>query len=533
MSLHFDFPGWRADVGAAAAARREPTAAAAWGAAAAADLQDLSSGGEDDDAGDAAAGAADGAAAAADGAAAAAATAAGSAAAERGPAPGARCAPAVACPDAVLLLVASSLSLADAASMACVCTAWLAALRGGPEPWRQHRVALLGAAARPAAAVLPPSLVRSELLALKTGLAATAVCGAFGPMRRGYEAVLEALEGIWAAVSAAPPPAGSGRRITHVDELWDDDAARGRRGGGAPPGDGAAPPGAGGAPLDGRALRRMVGKLSQADWALAFRGVGVALAARADDIAERLRAELAAAPRGDVAAAGADPHHAQHAAAAADGGAWAVSAASQLAERGGAGLLPAIEASAGGATAGELLAAEPELLAAATARGPRPEAGLALLRALLAAWGRYRRWLDGVTAACGLLGARVAAARALQQAEGASRPGAPAASIPHLRDKGVLCFRWVLLAHGLRRPLAQAGLWLAAGAAAEPAAWRAGAGLSDADLELLTQLRKLLRELDVADDGSEPPARHTHAKFRRVWGALLTRERRRHTLVLG
>lgn len=66
---------------------------------------------------------------------------------------------------------------------------------------------------------------------------------------------------------------------------------------------------------------------------------------------------------------------------------------------------------------------------------------------------------------------------------------------------------------------------MAAAAAVDAAAWRAGGGLSEADLELLTRVRKMLRELDVGDDGSEPAVMHTHGKFRRCFGALLTRER--------
>lgn len=74
---------------------------------------------------------------------------------------------------------------------------------------------------------------------------------------------------------------------------------------------------------------------------------------------------------------------------------------------------------------------------------------------------------------------------------------------------------------------------MAATASVDGAGWRAGWGLSDGDLELLTRVRKLLRELDVGDDGSEPRCMHTHAKFRRCFGALLTKERRSRGLVLG
>ena len=84
--------------------------------------------------------------------------------------------------------------------------------------------------------------------------------------------------------------------------------------------------------------------------------------------------------------------------------------------------------------------------------GPRPASAIALWSLLLPLWERYRRWLDLVTARCGLLGARVAAAR--QLAEPSMRGPANAALLPHLRNKGLLLFRGhVLLAYGLRRPL--------------------------------------------------------------------------------
>lgn len=90
------------------------------------------------------------------------------------------------------------------------------------------------------------------------------------------------------------------------------------------------------------------------------------------------------------------------------------------------------------------------------AAGPRPSAAIALWARLLPVWERYRRWLDLVTARCGLLGARVAAAR--QLAEPSARGPPNAALLPHLRNKGLLLFRGhVLLAYGLRRPL-QVGL---------------------------------------------------------------------------
>lgn len=89
------------------------------------------------------------------------------------------------------------------------------------------------------------------------------------------------------------------------------------------------------------------------------------------------------------------------------------------------------------------------------------------------------------------------------------------------------CRSQVLLCYKLRRPLQQAALWLAAAEASEEAAgWRAGCGLTDADADVLTRVRKLLRELDVGDDASEAVGMQTHSKFRRCYGALLNKERR-------
>lgn len=78
--------------------------------------------------------------------------------------------------------------------------------------------------------------------------------------------------------------------------------------------------------------------------------------------------------------------------------------------------------------------------------------------------------------------------------------------------------------------LQEAALWLAAAASADPSSWRAGGGCSEADLELLLRVRKLLTELDVADGQDEDVEQHTHAKFRRCFGALLTKQRRNRCL---
>jgi len=123
----------------------------------------------------------------------------------------------------------------------------------------------------------------------------------------------------------------------------------------------------------------------------------------------------------------------------------------------------------------------------------------------------------------------VAAARQLAEPSATGPPNA--ALLPHLRNKGLLLFRGhVLLAYGLRRPLQEAALWLAAVAAVDAPAWRAGGGCSEADLELLLRVRKLLTELDVADGQDEEVVQHTHAKFRRCFGALLTKQRRSRCL---
>jgi hypothetical protein len=58
----------------------------------------------------------------------------------------------------------------------------------------------------------------------------------------------------------------------------------------------------------------------------------------------------------------------------------------------------------------------------------------------------------------------------------------------------------------------------------------AGGGCSESDLELLLRVRKCLTELDVADGQDEEAGQHTHAKFRRCFGALLTRQRRTRCL---
>eukprot|EP00775_Hariotina_reticulata_P008564 gene8564-8746_t len=126
-----------------------------------------------------------------------------------------------------------------------------------------------------------------------------------------------------------------------------------------------------------------------------------------------------------------------------------------------------------------------------------------------------------------MLGARVAAARQFMEPNISS--SASAALIPHLRNKGLILFRsQVLLSYQMRRPLQQAALWLCATEHAGPAHWGGdNDGLTEQQLELLTAARKLLRELDVTDDGSDASTAHTHAKLRRCFGRLLVRSERR------
>lgn len=321
--------------------------------------------------------------------------------------------------------------------------------------------------------------------------------------------------------------------MTHVDELWQEQ-------GGSSSSMQVDPR------YGGRQLQRMVTKLAGHSWQLTYEGYSAALAARADELAAGLRDWQQQQQQGAAAvAAAASASHAAAASLAAPGGEDIAAAmlqdsalsellpAAALADCAG-GILSAVETASGGRGAGEMLAAEPELLLAATRRGARPAAALALWQQLLSSWGLYRRWLDLTVTRCAQLGARVAAARQLAEPPplssssggGGAGSSVSASAVPQLRNKGLMLFRsHVLLAYGLRRPLQQAALWMAAAAAVDAAAWRAGGGLSEADLELLTRVRKMLRELDVGDDGSEPAVMHTHGKFRRCFGALLTRER--------
>lgn len=107
------------------------------------------------------------------------------------------------------------------------------------------------------------------------------------------------------------------------------------------------------------------------------------------------------------------------------------------------------------------------------------------------------------------------------------RPPPPSPAPPQLLNRGLLSFRsGVLLAYGVRRPTQSALAWLAA---------RARDGDSDlppADASLLDRARKMLTELDVYDDGTQPAPAHTHGKFAAAFGALLLRDRRSERLGL-
>jgi hypothetical protein len=76
----------------------------------------------------------------------------------------------------------------------------------------------------------------------------------------------------------------------------------------------------------------------------------------------------------------------------------------------------------------------------------------------------------------------------------------------------------------VRRPLQATLAWLAAKAKADE--------LPPARAAALDRAQKMLTELDVYDDATQPAAQHTHEKFRAAFGALLLRDRRqeRHGL---
>jgi hypothetical protein len=74
--------------------------------------------------------------------------------------------------------------------------------------------------------------------------------------------------------------------------------------------------------------------------------------------------------------------------------------------------------------------------------GAAPVAGLVLWQLLLEQWVLYDKWLHLVVSRCSMLGARVAAARQLMEPNTSSSSAAGAALIPHLRNKGLILFRW-------------------------------------------------------------------------------------------
>lgn len=73
--------------------------------------------------------------------------------------------------------------------------------------------------------------------------------------------------------------------------------------------------------------------------------------------------------------------------------------------------------------------------------GAAPVAGLVLWQLLLEQWALYDKWLHLVVSRCSMLGSRVAAARQLMEPSSSSS-AAGAALIPHLRNKGLILFRW-------------------------------------------------------------------------------------------
>ncbi|KAK9811252.1 hypothetical protein WJX72_000646 [[Myrmecia] bisecta] len=121
---------------------------------------------------------------------------------------------------------------------------------------------------------------------------------------------------------------------------------------------------------------------------------------------------------------------------------------------------------------------------------------------LLAAWGRYRKWMAQVVSMCGLLVECVSAER------GAEMLARGRLDSPTLFDAAKGAFRsQVLVAYGLRRPL-QAALLRGRRAHGQP---QSVAGL-------MCDIRKCLQELDVADDNTQVEAQHTREKLRRCFG---------------
>ncbi|GBF87701.1 hypothetical protein Rsub_00412 [Raphidocelis subcapitata] len=370
-----------------------------------------------------------------------------------------------------------------------------------PPPWR-----------------LPPGLAPADpLLHLLAWRSLSAAAARFGCLRKGFEFLCDACAAVFAAVDAAAAAAAAGaaggggapsRRITHVDQLWE-------------------------GPADGerlavddrhnaRAVQRVVGKLASHDWQAAYSGFVALVDCKARDCAAALRAlseaRAAAAARGGGgggAAGGAAGAGAAAGGGGAGGGGWH--------EGGGSlrgGVLREMERAMEGASA--RLATEPEVLLAVCGRGPRPDEGIRLARALLARWDAYRRALDVLVSRCGPLGASVERARQEMLAGPAPRGGGGGAApltIPHLLNRGLLSFRSsVVLAYGIRRPLQSALSWLAARD-------KEGFDLQPADAATLERAQRMLTELDAYDDASSPPLQHTHEKFRACFGFLLLRDR--------
>lgn len=410
-------------------------------------------------------------------------------------------------PFEALRLVLNCLELSDWASVMRVCRDWHDVLVDDDGLWICMKEKYLGAGwpkephagARLVTPPAPPP--SSRLLEFKATYLMTQVGVRFSYMRRGYEYLLEALSDLWRAVEAASEAASSAapaQRLTHVDQLWQHSASNSAAVQVSPP-------------FAPRAVMRVTDKLAALSWRRAYEGVAVAFMYRADEVAWEVRSELCRGVGGSAR--------------------WCAAEGS-LAR----GVVPggwALDLGPGGGQEG--MVPEPDIMEARQGGGPYPHVGLSMWRVVLSHWGVYRRWCELVAGRCaGLLGDRVAVERALTAAGGQGGPH-DAQPIAPLLNKGLMIFReQVLLAPCLRRRLQHAALWLGAAAAADGEAWRSGGGLSDADLATLLTLRKMLTQLDVADDGSAPSARRSRQRFRDVFAdPLLGGDRRCDRLALA
>ncbi|KAK9836525.1 hypothetical protein WJX74_002244 [Apatococcus lobatus] len=186
--------------------------------------------------------------------------------------------------------------------------------------------------------------------------------------------------------------------------------------------------------------------------------------------------------------------------------------------------------------------------------------GMGVWREVLQSWNTYRAWALRIVGACGLLAEYVSAEQAAEQ----MARGLPAT--PSLFGAARLAFRsQVLLAYGIRRPLQwalrqaqiahqlrhrssfhtahqppQAGCVPSshakqdAGMSAPSPEENAYSGFQSQQagatsncipgetargtIETFLEVRKLLEELDIADDSTRPKLCHTHGKFRQCFG---------------